>query len=99
MNTLNFLGIYETAINNAVEVSESALKEVRLENKIDDLHNSIEECLKEIGDWENITNSIIYAYFSTAESIIEEEYGEEKKIDFYINCDDSHFYINNEEVF
>ena len=50
MNTLNFLGIYETAINNAVEVSESALKEVRLENKIDDLHNSIEECLKEIGN-------------------------------------------------
>ena len=99
MNTLKFLGIYENAINNAVEVSESALKEVRLENKINYLHNSIEECLKEIGDWKDITNSIIYAYFSTTESIIEEEYGEEKKIDFYINCDDSHFYINNEEVF
>ena len=98
MNRLRMLGIYEEAINSAIESCEEALMNTLIEDHINTLHNSIGECLKETGSWDDITNSIIYAYFSTTKALIEEFSSLEVDIDFYINGSDSHFYVNEEEM-
>lgn len=98
MSYLNYLGIYEEAINNAIETCEEAMRSLNFTDKeIDELHDIAFEDLKDIGVWTDITNSIICAYFTTTSGIINDKFPE-IETDFYINCDDSHFYINNEEV-
>jgi len=53
--------------------------------------------MKALNDWEHITNTIISAYFACAQSIIERELPD-VDTDYYVNCDDSHFYIGGDEV-
>ena len=96
-NWMPFLGIYPVAIGNAIDQCELAMKNTGFgSHAISEMHDMAEECLKETGSFEDITNSIIYAYFSTTKDMIERCWpGHE--VDYFINCSDSHFYIDGEE--
>lgn len=97
MSWLNCLSIYEEAINNGIDTAEEALRQLELEHRIKSLHTIAEDQLKETGDWNHITNSIIAAYFDAAKTIIELE-RPDVDTDYYVNCLDSHFYIGDDEV-
>lgn len=97
ITTLQYLGIYEDAIENAVATAENALTQLDLDYCIDELNESAFEDMKALNDWEHITNTIISAYFACAQSIIERELPD-VDTDYYVNCDDSHFYIGGDEV-
>ena len=98
MSWMNYMSIYEDDINNGIDTAEKALNQLELSNYNDELHREAFEELKEIGDWDHITNSIIAAYFRIAQSIIERELPD-VDTDYFVNCTDSHFYIGQEEVY
>ena len=93
-----YLGIYEDAINDAIDTCESALKQVGGEDDIDDMNEYALYHLKECGSFDDITNSIISAYFSTMKYFIK-KYRPDADVDYYVNGDDSHLYIDHEEVY
>lgn len=96
ITTLQYLGIYEETIENAVLAVENAMKQCDLSTKdIEELHGQAIEELKIIGKFDDITNCIIFSYFNTGKWIIEQK--TENTCDYYVNCYDSHFYLNEEE--
>lgn len=98
MSNIRFLGIYEEEINNAVDTSELAMKrEGFTEKEIEEMNDMVIEQLEECGDWSNITNSIIDAYFTVTADLIKQR-GLGVDVSYYVNGMDSHFYINGEEV-
>ena len=98
MSILNNLTIWEEAINNGVDTAEEALRQLELDNCINELHREAEADLQESSDWKHITNSIIAAYFRVAQDIINRELPD-VDTDYYVNCHDSHFYIGDDEVY
>ena len=99
MSNIRFFGIYEEEIDKAVNSSELALKQEGFtEKEIDEMNymalGQLEECG---GDWSNITNSIIDAYFTVTADLIKQR-GLGVNVSYYINGMDSHFYINGEEI-
>ena len=100
INGLCFLGIYEDAINSAIEKAESLMKHEDFDFDISDIDEMNEwalEYLKECGSFEDITNSIILAYFSSTEAYIKQKYPD-ADIDYYVNCMDSYLIYKGEEV-
>ena len=98
ITNLQYLGIYEDAIDNAINSCEEAMKQMEFNvHDIDTMNEMAVDDLKDIGDWSDITNSIISAYFSTTKYLINKRYPE-LDVDYYINCSDSHFYIGGDEV-
>lgn len=98
MSNIRFLGIYEEEINNAIDTSELAMKrEGFTEKEIEEMNDMVIEQLEECGDWSNITNSIIDAYFTVTADLIKQR-GLGVDVSYYVNGMDSHFYINGEEV-
>ncbi|MBQ6800131.1 MAG: hypothetical protein IJP08_03365 [Bacteroidaceae bacterium] len=98
MFILQFYGIYTDAIEKSSKIIDAAFNKYGFSiNEIDDAYDIILEDLKKNGTFEYITNSIIYSNFSVARDLILQKYPDEK-IDFYVNCYDSHFYINGESV-
>lgn len=98
MSNIRFLGIYEEEINEAVNSSELALKrEGFTEKEIDEMNDMVLEQLEECGDWNDITNSIIDAYFTVAADLIKQR-RKDVKVSYYVNGMDSHFYIDGEEI-
>ncbi len=98
MSNIRFLGIYEEEINNAVDTSELALKQEGFtEKEIDEMNDMVMEQLEECGDWSNITNSIIDAYFTVTADLIKQR-GLGVNVSYYVNGMDSHFYIDGEEI-
>ena len=98
MSNIRFLGIYEEEINNAVDLSELALKQEGFtEKEIEEMNDMALEQLEECGDWSNITNSIIDAYFTVTADLIKQR-GLGVNVSYYVNGMDSHFYIDGEEI-
>ena len=98
MSNIRFWGIYEEEINNAVDTSELAMKrEGFTEKEIEEMNDMVIEQLEECGDWSNITNSIIDAYFTVTADLIKQR-GLGVDVSYYVNWMDSHFYINGEEI-
>lgn len=98
MSNIRFLGIYEEEINNAVDISELAMKrEGFTEKEIEEMNDMVIEQLEECGDWSNITNSIIDAYFTVTADLIKQR-GLGVNVSYYVNGMDSHFYIDGEEI-
>lgn len=98
ISNLQYLCIYETAINKAIKKSEKLLAYFNfLEKDIEEMHRLAFERLIDCGDFSNITNSIIYAYFYTATDIIKRRFPD-KEMDYYINCEDSHLYLGKSGV-
>lgn len=100
VNIIQWLGIYPDAIEDAAETAEGAMTEAGcLVADIDGIHSEIAERFRsgEL-DCSDITNALIAEYFDRAKAAIEEQI---KGIDitYYVNCDDSHFYVNGEEYF
>lgn len=98
MSNIRFLGIYEEEIDKAVNSSELAMKrEGFTEKEIDEMNDMVLEQLEECGNWSDITNSIIDAYFTVAADLIRQR-RKDTEVSYYVNGMDSHFYINGEEV-
>ena len=98
ITNLQYLGIYEGSINSAIESCEDALKRLKFSDReIDQMNEWALNKLSEIGDWYEITNSIIYAYFDTTKYMIEDKHPK-VEVDYYVNGDDSHLYVNGEEI-
>ena len=98
MSNIRFLGTYEEEINNAVNTSELAMKrEGFTEKEIEEMNDMVIEQLEECGDWSNITNSIIDAYFTVTADLIKQR-GLGVNVSYYINGMDSRFYIDGEEI-
>lgn len=98
ITNLQYLGIYPYAIYAAIEASEKAVEIAGLGAcGTEKLNECARQELEEIGSFEEITNSIIDCYFATASWLIKEAHPE-WDVDFYVNCQDSHFYINGEEI-
>lgn len=98
MSNIRFLGIYEEEIDKAVDSSELALKQEGFtEKEIDEMNDMVIEQLEECGDWSNITNSIIDAYFTVTADLIKQR-GLGVNVSYYVNGMDSHFYIDGEEI-
>ena len=98
MSNIRFLGIYEEEINNAVDISELAMKQEGFtEKEIEEMNDMVLEQLEECGDWSNITNSIIDAYFTVTADLIKQR-RKDKEVSYYVNEMDSHFYIDGEEI-
>ena len=97
ISNLAFLGIYPDAIDNAIEKSEKLMQKLGFsENDIAKMHDEAKENLNGIGNFNDITNSIILAYFATVKSFaLEDDYS---KISYYINCSDSHLYYEGNEI-
>lgn len=94
---LQFFGIYPNDIEHATEIADEACIEAGLtEDDIDfvfedDIAFDLKHC---VGDWEDITGSLIRAYFGACGNAVRRKLGEENvEIDWYVNGWDSHFYI------
>lgn len=92
---LPLLGIYEDAINSAIDTAADAVEQYA-PDKLNDLHKLADDDLTITFGLDDITNKIILAYFLAAKWLIEEKTGAE--VDCYINCDDSHLYVDDMEV-
>lgn len=100
ISNMHYLGIYEDAINDAVESAENLLKHDDFDFGTQDINNMNEwaiEDLNENGSFDDITNSIINAYFSSAKAYVNKHYPD-AQIEYYVNCNDSHLYYDGDEV-
>lgn len=95
MSALTSLGIYEKAIEDAVE-NAYLCYEMAGHADTSVLTQCAEEELEECGNWNDITNSIISAYFICCKDLIEQN--SDHTVEYYVNCDDSHIYLDGEEV-
>jgi len=98
ITNMQYLGIYEDAIDTAINTCEEAMKQMEFSiHDIDTMNELALEDLKSMGSWDDITNSIIQAYFSTTAYLINKRHPD-LDVDYYVNCHDSHFYIGQEEI-
>ena len=100
---LNLWGIYPDEIEKSETIFENALKHEKFDDEIDDLYDEANEYFEEILNCSDlsctsITNLIIDSLFRVAQRYIEEKHPK-KKCDYYVNGWDSHFYINNKEIY
>lgn len=98
MTNLAYLGIYPGAIDAAINSCETAMEKMGMSiSEIDKMNEMALEEFQECGRLEDITNSVIGAYFDTTQYLIVEKFPG-RKVDYYVNCEDSHFYLDGEEV-
>lgn len=94
--------VYVGAVNDVTALCESAVEEAGYTAR--ELSDEVTSCLEEVVNMkeflDNPTNSIIFATLHSACCMLEdkfEELGIQVKVDYYVNCDDSHLYIDNED--
>lgn len=95
----HFFGIWPEYIERACTTCEDVLKTYDLENFIDDLYEGAEETLKcyYIGKYDHLSNTICNALFNELAFILRQR-RKDLDVDYFVNGDDTHFYINGEEV-
>ena len=98
MNTMQMLGFYPDAIDDAADTAEAAMTDAGvclsdIEYMYDDVRERFENGELNYSD---ITNSLIDGYFEYAKEKIEQEISG-IEISYYVNCNDTHFYVNGEE--
>lgn len=92
ITTCQFFRIYPEAIENIENEIIEELK--KLDIDFEYTQEEAFDALKDVGNWENITNSIIEALCCIAEKLVLEKYSN-ADVDWYINSYDSYFSINN----
>lgn len=98
MNNLYWLEIYPEYIDRCLETCEEVLKQYNCDIEfIDDFHELAFENLKQIGTFDNITNSIMDAYYMTLQDTLK-RIKPELETEYYVNGSDTQFIINGEEV-
>ena len=97
ITNLQYLGIYESAIDRAIDIAERAVDEyvTSSSHPVDDLAEGACDWLQSCGSFGDITNSIIAAWFTTACAMIGRD-NPELDIEWFVNCDDSHIIINGD---
>lgn len=94
-NILSYWDIYPDVINDVVELCEDALVKAGYRpTEINNWHESVKD--NTILNNDSITNSILQGYLCTTAEMLEEKGYE---ADYYINCSDTHLYINGEEFY
>lgn len=95
--TLSALNLYPQYIIDCHDTCIEALKSrgyPGVERNYD-FENEVMDDLDNIGDWHDISNSIMAAMLSTTCAMLKEKGYE---ADFYVNGADTHLYIDGEEV-
>ena len=95
MSVLTCLGIYDKAIEDAVDSAYLCYEEAGFADS-SVLDACADDELEECGDWKDITNSIIGAYFHSCKDLIEQN--TEHTVEYYVNCSDSHIYLDGREI-
>lgn len=89
---LQMLGIYENAINDSIAKAEKLINEYGYD--VDTLWALVNETLEyTLNGIFYITNHIVGAFFQATKQIIEYD-NDNIEIDYFVNGDDSHLYIN-----
>lgn len=96
--TIGELGIYPDTINEMFDRAISLLEEADFsQNEINKAVDSVGEAFRSGHlDTSDITNSLIGEMFSTVKEMVETKY-RKADISYYVNCDDSHLYVNGQE--
>ena len=89
---LSFCGIYPDAIENIDDKITEELKKVGIDFEVTD--SELEYELEQVGDWKDITNSIVLAFCSIGASMVYRRYPN-AKIEWDVNGDVSDFTIEN----
>lgn len=98
-NWLQCYGIYPDAINDAADaIEEGMLKLGFTTDERNAVHSWAEDMIEKYGKMSDITNSIIWALFRAFYDYAINEKKLDVRIYYYVNCSDSHLYINGEEV-
>lgn len=98
MVSLSFYDIYPQTIENATGTCESALEQAGCtKSEIDDVYlTSKKQAFDSLTAEGNITNCIIDSMFQVTKEVLEEK---GYQVDYYVNGDDSHLYIDGEEYY
>lgn len=98
LTNLAYIGIYPDAIDSAINACELAMQKAGMSvAEIDKMNEMALEQFHECGSLEDITNSVIDAYFDTTKYLIDEKFPG-RDTSYYVNCHDSSFYMDGEEV-
>lgn len=92
---LTYWGIYPDVINDVVERCEDALVKAGYRpTEINNWHENVKD--NAVLDNDNLTNSILLEYLHGAVEMLNAKGYE---ANYYVNCSDTHLYINNEEFY
>ena len=92
---INYIGIYPDAIETALVSANRAVNKYA-RYSLDGLESGIIEHIEKKGFAAgDITNSVISAIFEYAASVIR---ASDRKVSYYVNCHDSHLYVDGEEM-
>ena len=92
---INQFGLYPDVIEDVMKRCENALYEAGFGDRaISDMYEETTEMLNDCADFNNLTNSIIESLFATTTAQLKEKGIE---TNYYVNCDDSHLYIIDED--
>ena len=89
-----YLGIYEDAINDAIDTCEAALKQIGGENDIDDMNEDALYHHEEIIAKAQGAVDTGAREFTLMGGVLKDA-----DVDYYVNGDDSHLYIDSEEIY
>ena len=96
---VTMLNIFPDAIEDAASKCETAMTELGFSWKETcDMHDMVEDDLEETGRWRDITNSVIGSYFRVTKDLICQQFPD-TKVEYYVNCHDSHLCVNGEEIY
>ena len=96
MDNLMFLGINVDAMNKVIDTCEEVLKNKGFDIvEIDRMNDIALSKFHEYGTLEDITSSIIDAYFSATQYVLEEKFPD-INVEYCVNGDVSDLYIDGE---
>lgn len=97
-NWLPRFGIYPDAMNDAADVIDEAMLQLGfLTSEKEAVYTIADEWIKN-SDMRDVTNTIISALFGAFEFYAKEEKKVPNEISCFVNCSDSHIWIDGEEV-
>ena len=97
---MQFLNIYPKTIEDVASTCEQAMLDAGFNTReVDDMFEYVKQCFYDGDgmDYSDVTNSIISNFYGYTKEKLEEKLNTE--VSYYVNCDDSHLYINGEEYF
>ena len=93
------VGIYPDAIVDVITLCEETVKEVEPKLMVDfwSIYDDIEPMILS-GMSSNLTNRLITALYESLQEFIKQYVSENLDMSYYVNGEDSHFYIDNEDL-
>lgn len=95
ITTCAYLGIYPNTIENVVNDCEEIMARLGFDdNEIDDMNEYAKDEFEDVGCLDDITNSIIRAYYGATEYMIHEKYPF-LRVNYYVDCGCSSFDVDD----